>query len=454
MAICTAFPQYLVDQQPIYDSLILEDIRPTDTWIGNVATGAFPPFSGVEHRLDRVRNVYPDTTQQWSDVEYTSCLGTPCDVAENQLGWGSERVTYHLQNQRWASQVLCFDQLRHVTHAQEQFRYIISSILRPATSILVSNYFRKNALALAQKKFVANATMPEFTFVFTAVGTQEIFFDTSAAPATIGKLAPQHLQVRFSPLMNLGYAGENPYKETAPFLELVTSIETAWELDRLGGSTGVGGTPSIASNWRFTQFGDQEGYWRYGYSGQLGNFMVRTDPFSLRFNFVLDRGAGAAPNRYRYQVILPYKNVTTGGAGGAAGLGSDDNPDYHTARYEIGFITHKKAMTALFSDMGSINSEMPFMHRSLAGKWQFVMNNLTCGTDVNGNPIAVDNARGTKGKFIADFELAIRPEHTEWMNAFLYKREPMCLPFIDTCSPSPGYPTQTYNSANDDCPVD
>jgi len=450
--ICEKFTQFLIDQQPIYDELILSDIRPTDSWVGNVATGVFPAFSGVEHRLDRMRHVFPNTTKQWTAVNYTNCLGTPCDPVRHKIGWGADRIDFHLVEQHWQTDVLCFDQMRHVTHAQMQWQQILSKILRPATSALMSNFLRKSALDNASNHFVVNATMPQFTHSWTVVGDEEIFLDTSINPTTVGKIAPQHLQVRFNPLMLVGYAGENPFKDTAAYFEFVTSIETAWELDKLGGATGVGGTPSIAGNWRFTQFDAANAYWRYGFSGQLGNYLIRTDPMILRFNFVLDLGAGFAPNRYRYQVILPYVNSATGGAGGEPGLGSDANPDFQTARFEIGLIMHKKAMTILTSDMASINSEMPFMHRSLAGKWRFVMDNLTCGTDVNGNPIAVDNADRNKGQFRADFEHAIRPEYTEFMEAFFYAREPMCLPLIPPCSPSPGYPTQSYDSANDVCP--
>jgi hypothetical protein len=54
--------------------------------------------------------------------------------------------------------------------------------------------------------------------------------------------------------------------------------------------------------------------------------------------------------------------------------------------------------------------------------------------------------------FIADFKLAIRPEYTEFINVFFHKREPLCVPEIDTCSPDPGYPVQSYDSANEGCP--
>jgi hypothetical protein len=445
---CTKFAQYLVDQQPVYDKLILSDIRPTDSWILNVKTGTFESYSGVEHTLDRFRHVFPNTTKTWNRTAYASCVGTPCDKTEYCIGWGATRITYYLEEQSWQTPLLCFDQDMHVTKAQEHFRQIISDILRPATTDIMSNFLRKRAITHADKRFIANRTMTEFTFAWSLVGDEERFFDCSANPNQVFKLVPQMLQSRFEPLMRRGYGGKNPFKETAPFIELVTDISTCWELDKLGGQTGNGGTPSVAANWRFTQWDSANAYWRYGFSGQIGNFMVRVDPMGLRFNFVRDLGAASAPNRYRYQVVLPYKNQITSGAGGAPGLGSIENSDFDNAQFRISYIWHKMALEALVADATPVNPEMPFSSRNFGGKWQFVMDNLGTGSD----GCVVENKRRNKGQFIADFKLAIRPLYTEFLNVFFHRGEPFCVPEISNCSSDPGYPTQTYDSCNTNCP--
>lgn len=446
---CDTFTQFLVDQQPVYDQLILADIRPTESWIGNVATGVFPDHEGVERRLDRFKHVFPNTTKAWSRTQYSGCLGTPCDKDEHCIGWGSERVTYFLEEQSWATPLLCFDQQMHVTHSEEQFEYIISKILRPATSAIMSMFLRKRTIGHASKLYQANASMTPFTFTWTTVGDEEVYMDCNANPANLYKLVPQMLQQRFNPLMRLGYAGMNPFRDTAPFVELVAGIETAWELDRLGGQTGVGSNnnPSVPNNWRFTEWTAASAFWRYGFSGQIGNFQVRTDWAELRFNFVGDLGAGAAPNRYRYELVLPYRNLATGGAGGDAGLGSDENPSYDNAHFAFAIITHKKGISALVADATPINPEMPFGARDFGGKWQFVMDNL--GVDETG--CVIENKRRNKGMFIADFKLAIRPEYTEFINVFFHKREPLCVPEVPTCSALPGYPIQLRDSCNAGC---
>lgn len=452
---CNTFPQFLVDQQPYFDEMILEDIRPTDGWLGNVSMGTMPTGTPTEVTQDRFKHVYPNVTKQWVKTQAGSCVGTPCDKKEYCIGWGAERIHYFAEEQSWQTPLLCYDQDMHITHAEEHLAYIISDLLRPATNEISSTFLRKRALFWSKRKWIANKTQDDFTFEWTlGTGTNsdgEVFFDCSADPTKVFLLTPQMLQRRFAPLMRLGYAGKNPFKDTVAYIELVTDMDTLWNLDHLGGQVGVGGVPSVSGNWRFENFDAANNYWRYGFSGRIGNFLARADETGLRFNYVGRTGAAVqnAANVFRYQVVLPYVNKTTSGAGGAAGLGSDENEDFEKAHFTISFIGHKKGMQLLTMNATPINPEMPFSARDFGGKWQFVMDNL--GTDVNG--CVIENKRRNKGQFIADFKYYIRPLHTEFMEAIFHKREPICVAEVDTCSSDPGYPTQSYNSCNDACPT-
>lgn len=448
---CSKFTQFLVTQEPVYDKLILADIRPTDGWIGHVETGTFESYSGTQHTRDRFNHVYPDTRAQWLTTEASSCVGTPCDKDENCIGWGSTRIVFGLEEQSWATPLLCYDQDMHVTKAREQFRYIISKILKPATSAIMSMFLRKRGAQFVDNKFVANRffgqAASDFTFTWVVVGNNEQFIDTNVAPTSIFKLTPQMLARMVEPLLRVGYMGEMPFKETRPpMLELVTDLQTCWELDRLGGQQGIGGTPSIAGNWRFTQWDAASKYWAYGFSGQIGNYTTRVDPFALRFNYVGLQASGL----HRYEVVLPYRNVASSGAGGAAGLKSENNPDYDNAIYRWSYVWHPKIIQALVADATPINPEMPFSARNFGGKWQFVMDNL--GADVSG--CVIENKRRNKGQFIADFKLAIAPAYTEFGVLIFHKGEPSCIIEVDTCATDPGYPLQTPESCNEPCPVE
>src|SRR6185295_6507130 len=57
-----------------------------------------------------------------------------------------------------------------------------------------------------------------------------------------------------------------------------------------------------------------------------------------------------------------------------------------------------------------------------------------------------------KGMFVADFQVAIQPLMTEFVEGIFHKREPMCVYNVDTCSGDPGYPAQNYVDNNDQCP--
>ena len=434
------YTQFLVDQEPVYDKLILEDIRPEDGWILHVDVGTFEAYSGVQHTLDRFNHVWPNVTKVWNATVAGNCLGTPCDKTEHYITWGSTRLVYFLEEQSWATPLLCFDQEMHVTHAREQFRQIISDILKPATSAIWSNYLRKRVAQYAGTQFVASAAMTPFTFNWVVVGDEEIYIDCTAKPSS--KLTPQMLQRQVQPLMQVGYFGKQPFKDMPPMIELVTDLETCWDLDHLGGQQGVGGIPSIQGNWRFEQWDASTKYWKYGFSGSIGNFVVRVDPFQLRFNYV-----GVVGGNYRFQVVLPYVNVPSSGAGGAAGLKDLVNPTYQTSIYAWSYIWHRKGMQVLVSDATPVNPEMPFSSRNFGGKWQFVMDNL--GADKNGQPI--ENKRRNKGQFIADFKQAVRPQHTELIELIFHQREPSCVIAVQPCEADPGYPQQSYESDPTEC---
>jgi hypothetical protein len=150
---------------------------------------------------------------------------------------------------------------------------------------------------------------------------------------------------------------------------------------------------------------------------------------------------------FRFQVVLPYINQPSSGAGGAAGLKDDVNPSFQAALYCWSYIWHRKALQVLVSDATPVNPEMPYSSRNFGGRWQFVMDNL--GADVNGQPI--ENKRRNKGQFIADFKQAIRPQYTELSELIFHMREPACVVQIVPCSADPGYPAQTYTSDPVDC---
>lgn len=430
---CTAFTDFLSRRSEHLDDEIIRSLHPTDTWIGHVSTGRFPAQDGVEHTFDRFENVFPDLRGTWEDVTAAGCVGKPCDPDETLIGLGFTRDSYKLQRKSYSTDLFCFDQILSADRAKRQFAHIIRT-LRRASSIITSHRFRQEASRIAGKKWaLSNNTLTAITAYWDSTGT---ILNVSTRPTS--KLTAKHLQRRVHPQILLGALGEDINRSSQPMLEFVTDMDEVWN--------SIEGDPALTDHWRFTDFADAGKFYRYGWTGKLGNYGLRADSMPLRF---FDRNTQNADGTWQLQLVFPYTNVSA-----SEGIKEAVNEDFELAPIQLDYIWHRMAMTSLVRDTTSINPEMPFAMRDFAGKWQFVMDNLTCGVDVNGNPIAVDNTRRNKGKFIADFSFATKSEYPEFAESFLHLREPACIVDVPRCSADPGYPTQSYSSANDECPTE
>lgn len=426
---CAKFTDFLSRRSEHLDDTIIRSMHPIDNWIGHVSTGRFRAEDGVEHTFDRFENVYPDLRGAWEDVTAASCVGKPCDPSETKIGLGFTRDSYKLQRKSYATDLFCFDQILSADRAKQQFAHVIRT-LRRASTLITSNRFRQEATRIAKYKWAcANNTLVPITAVWDATMTQ---LTISTLPTS--KISARHLQRRVNPQIRLGALGEEINRGGAPMLEYVTDNEDEWNL--------VEGAPELADHWRFTQWDDAQKYHKYGWTGRVGNYGLRADTYCLRFNNLGQNADGT----WTLQKVEPYTNVSA-----TEGIKEDINNDFDNSHFQIDFIWHRKAMTSLVRDTTAINPEMPFAMRDFAGRWQFAMDNLTCGTDVNGNPIAVDNSRRNKGKFLADFSFATQSEYPELAEMFIKLREPACIVDLPTCGPDPGYPAQTYDSSNSPC---
>lgn len=420
------FTQILIKQDPNWDREILRDIRPSNAdLVGFYETGAFDAFTGVEHTFDRAKTVFPNVTAAWDRTATGSCIGTPCDFEYNRIGMGYERRSYFLEEQRWATDLFCFDQIMTANRAKESFSNLIDNTLRPATRWITTDYLMKRAADYAGKKWVASAALinagtDDFTFTWDAGGY--VYLNTSAEPTS--KITPQMLQRRLDDQYLLGAIDAST--DEFGTLQLQTDKETFRGLCQED--------PYLKEMWRFSEFPmASKQYFKYGLRGQVGDFLVKVLHFPLRFDKV---------STNRFQVVLPYKNVDV-----TEGIGAVPNPQYQKAQYQFSLINHRKALKVMPFKDGRVNPEMPFMTRDYGGKWQFVQNNL--GADQNGR--AIENMLMNKGKFVGEFKLAIKPERPEWLELIFHKREPACIADIAVCNPDPGYPAQVYTSSNDVC---
>lgn len=377
--------------------------------------------------------MFPDLRGAWEDVTAASCVGKPCDPSVTLIGLGFTRDSYKLQRKSYATDLFCFDQILSADRAKQQFAHVIRT-LRRASSIITSHRFRTEALRIAKQKWsCANNTLVPITATFDPTMTM-----LSVSQLPTSKVGARHLQRRVQPQIRYGALGDEINRGGAPMLEFVSQMDEIWNF--------VEGNPELTDHWRFRDFGDDASkFHKYGWTGKIGNFGLRDDSFSLRFNVV---GADPAiPGNTLLNIVFPYTNISA-----TEGIKEDVNVDYDSAGVQVDFIWHRRAMTSMVRDTTAINPEMPFAMRDFAGKWMFAMDNLTCGTDVNGNPIAVDNSWRNKGKFLAMWSFATQSEYPELAEAFISLREQACVIDIPLCQPVPyPAPAENYNSANTPC---
>lgn len=436
MSDCTdQYLNYIVDQLPVYDNDggLLKDVNPmSGTWLGKMKTKVWSNGNSNSMTFDRMHKVFPNPVREWIPKDYANCEGNPCDVpAEIICTGGYSRNTFYKEIQKHKSRVLCFDSIRDFTHAEEHWAYIVSDILQPAADIITSYYMKKRAATLAGQKFIANSALTPFTFVWVVNGTNETQIWCNAPPGNVFKMAPQMLQKRFTPLIRLGYFNQRVIEVPSKMAEFITDEDTVWSLTR---QLNDSATPALAlkMQWQYTDFSQASEFWKYGWSGAIGNYAMSTDPFQLRFNY---RGlSGDATNPYVYDVLLPYSNI-------AADVGNkiNSNADYDNACFGFSY-THNRAAFCLYGATAqSIHPSMPFVIPDLAGKWRFATTDLGC-----------ENYEHNKGLFYARFEYAIKPEYPEWEELWFHRREPPCIPEVGYCNEC-SYPTQTFGCTDPLC---
>ena len=425
---CKSFTNFLSRRAEHLDDQIIRDITPVSSIIGMVETGPFPAMNGTSHTYDRFNRVFPDLSGAWEDVEAGSCVGTPCDPSETKIGFGFTRDEYRLQQKSYTTDLFCYDQILSADRAKEQFAHTVE-VLRDATQLIIGNRLRSEMFRIAGYHWVAGGAGGGGLTAFTFTETGNLI---NVVPSVLptSKLTVNMLKRRLQTQILNGATGKTP-KDQPPELEVLTDMETIWEL--------IQGDSNLTDKWFFTSFdsGSKE-YNKYGWAGRVGNFMLKADLHPVRFQILAD---GTTLNQ-----VFPYTNVAA-----TQGIKGIVNDAYVNAPIQAHYIWHRRGMKSLLRDATSIHPMMAFAARDFAGKWQFVMDNLTCGTDVNGNPIAVDNTRRNKGKFIADFEFATKKQFPEFVEVILALREPACIVEVPVCTEAPTYVTQDYSSANDVC---
>ena len=423
---CRAFTDYLSRKSEHLDEDILKDITPTATLIGAVETGQFKAEDGVSHTFDRFNRVFPDMSAAWSDITSGACVGQPCDPTVQKIGMGFTRDSYKLQSIDYGTDLFCYDQIMSADRAKKQFANTIET-LRDATQLINDNRIRNEMFRIAGYHWLC--TMTGLTpFTFTETGDL-ITVTTNGNAMPTSKLVVNMLRSRLQNQILSGALGKT-VKGSPMTLEVLTDMDTIWDL--------IQGDSALADHWRFQEFEpSSKEFYQYGWVGRVGNFMLKADLHPQRFNINLVTN--------KLERVFPYLNIAA-----TQGIKGVVNPAYIIAPVQAHYIWHRRAMKVLARKTTPINPMMPFAAQDFGGKWQFVMDNMTCPQE-DGSEIPVNNELRNKGKFRARFAYATEAQYPEFAEVFLALRETPGIVGNPGCAVTTAYPAQSYSSTNSLC---
>lgn len=76
-----AFTQFMVDQVPVFDSLILEDIRPNDGWLLNISEVPRHPKWWL--RREEVRKI--SEGDHYQETKSSKVRGVPVEITQDRF---------------------------------------------------------------------------------------------------------------------------------------------------------------------------------------------------------------------------------------------------------------------------------------------------------------------------------------------------------------------------------
>lgn len=417
------FADFLIRRTPHFDMEVLQDYTPSSGWVGQVPTGEWPAFSGTSRVGHRIRRMFPDLSGRWKTVVESGCIGNPCDPVRKKVGFGYDQFEYHLEEDHYTTDIFCFPLIMSADEAKSQYAALIEG-LRQATIWIWNHRFRTEAVKICDTKYLTGSG---FVPANPLWNEDDTVMKTAAAPTS--GLTVQILQRFVQPLILEGYLDNSPLPMKGRKFEVITDMITSTKL--------VQENPNLKDYVTALSVDEFKELYRYGISQTIGDFMLHIDPTPLRYSSI---------SSTVYNLVLPYENAPAAG-----GIGANVNYSWVMAKVQWDFIWHRRVMKSLVRRSQPINSQMPFSAIDWGGRWKFVMDNMT--VNVNGTETPVNNEERTKGKFIANFSAATKPDQPKWGVAMLSLLEPSCVTDHTPCASAYAYVTQDYSSANDPCPT-
>lgn len=416
---CGKISDFLSRRTPDFDKEFARDRYPFNyIYTGLYENRKWDNFTGDTHTWDRIHVTRPNDDGNWPAVNagtFTSgnCLQQDlCAPQRRVMGWGVERSTYGQYHQDYTTPPFCLDHLRRVEEAKTQIRAIVEG-LKEVPDEIMSDFIRLLALRQANTIYVAGSALATTT-VTSAIFNSTFTTITSTLPTS--KLTMQYLNHYMPTLLYQGYfnkkflaggtaeiavkAGRNIMP--AGKLFCMTDLQTQAEI--------TNANPALTGMYVSADFDKGGKYFDYGVMAGCGNWLFKVDPTPMRFV----NKSGTTLSR-----VWPYENVST-----TVGKKPQFSTLYETANYQLSHVYARQARQIYTSSIEQIHPDMPFLSRTLNGRWAWKNPDAFQYFDINsGSTCTYYNDKHNRGYFLGEFECGMKTIYPEIELWILHLRE-------------------------------
>lgn len=341
-----------------------------------------------------------------------------CAPQRRVMGWGQTRATYGQYHQDYTTPPFCLDHLRRVEEAKTQIRAIVEG-LKEVPDEIMSDFLRLLAFRQTDKIFICGTGLKTVTMAdslfsngFTVLNVGSTFIPTS-------KLTMNYLNHYLPTLMYQGYhskkftaggtaeksGGVSNFMPAGKFFAM-TDIQTQQELSNAN--------PALSAMYQAADFEKGGKFYAYGVMRGVGDWLFKVDPTPMRF---INTSAGLL------QRVWPYQNVNA-----TVGQKPQFDPLYENATIQLSHVYARQARIVYTSNIEQVHPDMPFLSRSLNGRWTWkspdAFQYMDPGT---GSVCTYYNDKKNRGYFLGEFEAGMKTIYPEIEMWILHLREPQAV---------------------------
>lgn len=422
------FSTYVLQRTLNFDKQLMKDRNPYDMAYNDLYnTSPWANFTGTLHTWDRIHVSRFNDDGCWQTLDEANCTMAICDITPKSFGWGETRANYGKFANEYKSPVFCLDQWDAFREAKQAVSAILEG-MRSEGEGVYSDFMRLYSLRSAETLSVVNSGADPANPVDTITLTDSMFtnscrrLETGMSDAdvnNIGQISMALLMRFVNPLLMAGYFNRQ-FKPDG----LITLFSDIITINKLTNEN-----PALFQRYDKRDFAKGGAFYGYGAIDGAGNYAFKVDMTPLRYVHV---GSGV------FERVFPWENQAT-----TIGKRPVYSTAYELATYQVYHICNRAAREVFSGSVEQINPEMPFMNRSLKGKWVWnrPMANFSAADPCTGQVCEYDGTKGNKGFWRMEHQLGVKTVYPEIEMWILAARQPQLVAPNPIC----GSPSQYFN---------